>query len=586
MSRSRESLAVLLALLAACWLTADSARATIHDIDIVNFDFTPPGTVVSEGDTVRWTWVSGTHSTTSDIGAPKTWDSGVMAAAGQTFEIVITAEDGFGPFPYHCTPHIATMKDTLFYQAPTVQPMTTTLVESGFDRPVFATSPPGDLQRLFVLEQHTGLIKIYDMVGDSTYSTPFLDIGALITDGNEQGLLGLAFHPDYQSNGLFYINYTNTGGDTRVVRYQVSGDPNIADAGSDFLIINYTQPFANHNGGWIAFGPDDGYLYISAGDGGAGGDPNNNGQDSTTILGSILRIDVDGGSPYAIPGDNPFLLDPGQDEIWDYGVRNPWRCSFDRANGDFYIADVGQGDWEEINFEPGDSPGGVNYGWRLKEGTHCYNPTTNCDPLDLTTEPIHEYAHDPECSVTGGYVYRGCAIDGLPGTYFFADYCSGKVWSFRYDGNTMIDFQDRTTELGMGSFGIVSFAEDNYGELYILLQSGEIYKIIPDGMTDCNMNNIADSCEITFGVAADTNSNGIPDDCETQTFLCGDVNDDDLVNITDAVYLIQWIFNGGPDPMPLESADVNCDTIGNITDAVYIIQWIFNGGPDPCDGCP
>ncbi|MFH2057237.1 MAG: PQQ-dependent sugar dehydrogenase, partial [bacterium] len=275
------------------------------------------------------------------------------------------------------------------------------------------------------------------------------------------------------------------------------------------------------------------------------------------------------------------------DEVWDYGLRNPWRNSFDRATGDLYIGDVGQGDWEEISFHDAAAAGGINFGWRLKEATHCYNPATNCDLLGLTTDPIHEFPHDPECSVTGGYVYRGCAIDGLPGTYFVADYCSGKVWTFRYDGSTLIDFQDRTTELGMGNFGVVSFAEDTYGELYILMQSGEIYKIVPAaGITDCNLNNVSDSCEIAFGVAADNNSNWIPDQCETPDFLCGDANNDDIVNITDAVYLIQWIFNSGPDPDPLESADVNCDSIGNITDAVYIIQWIFNSGPDPCEACP
>ncbi|MFH2056741.1 MAG: PQQ-dependent sugar dehydrogenase, partial [bacterium] len=358
MNRPQTSIAVLLALFAVCWLTADIAHATIHDIDIVNFAFTPPNTVVSPGDTVRWTLQAGFHTSTSDIGAPKTWDSGTMSTVGQTFQIVFDEADGFGPFPYHCTIHAATMKDTLFFQPPAVPPLSTTLAESGFDRPVFATSPPEDYQRFFVLEQHTGLIKIYDILGDSTYNTPFLDISSELTGGNEQGLLGLAFHPDYENNGYFYLDYTDTNGDTRVVRYQVSGDPNIADAGSAFDILFIDQPFANHNGGWIAFGPNDGYLYISAGDGGSAGDPNNNGQDSTTTLGTILRLDVDGGSPYAIPGDNPFLLDPGADEVWDYGLRNPWRNSFDRATGDLYIGDVGQGDWEEISFHDAAAAGG------------------------------------------------------------------------------------------------------------------------------------------------------------------------------------------------------------------------------------
>jgi len=575
-----------LALLAGVMLLSASAFATIHDIDIVNFAFQPPKTMVSFGDTVRWTLQSGVHTTTSDVTSPKTWDSGTMSSVGQQFQIVFTEADGFGPFPYHCTIHSTTMKDTIFFQPPSVPSLTATPIIGGFDRPVWATSPPDDYQRLFVLEQHTGLVKIYDIDGDSVFSQPFLDVSGHISGGNEQGLLGLAFHPDYGSNGFFYVDLTNAAGDTRVVRYSVSANPDSADENSADTILSVDQPFANHNAGWIGFGPLDGYLYVTLGDGGSAGDPNGNGQNTNTLLASILRLDVDGGTPYAIPSDNPFAIAGGQPEIWDYGVRNPWRPSFDLGTGDLYIADVGQGEWEEIDFHEAGASGGINFGWNLKEGTHCYNPPTNCDPLGLTTEPFYEYPHGAECSITGGFVYRGCAIPGLDGTYFFADYCSGKVWSLRYDGSTMIDFQDRTTELGLTSGALTSFATDNYGEIYIIYQDGSIYKIeVAAGYPDCNMNNVNDSCEIAVGHAADDNSNGIPDQCEP-SFICGDANHDGVANITDAVHIIQWIFAGGPAPDPIEAGDCNCDDVPNITDAVYLIQWIFAGGPAPCEACP
>jgi glucose/arabinose dehydrogenase len=364
----------------------------------------------------------------------------------------------------------------------TVQ-LRTVRVASGLSRPVFVTSAPGDAFRLFIVEQKLGQIKI--LTGGVVLPTPFLDIGSLIaSSGNEQGLLGLAFHPNYSSNGYFFVNYTNTLGNTTVARYKVSDDPNQAEPDSQLVILNITQPYANHNGGMLAFGPNDGCLYIGTGDGGAGGDPGNRAQNDGELLGKMLRIDVDGGSPYGIPPDNPFVGtgDP-LDEIWAKGFRNPWRFSFDRVARDLFVTDVGESAYEEVDFQPSSSRGGENYGWRLMEGDHCYNPPTDCDPGGLSY-PIHEYSHggDPSrCAVVGGYVYRGESIPGLQGTYFFGDYCSGQIWSFRYDGENLTAFTDRTTELspasGMSIDQVSSFGEDSAGELYVVDLDGEIYKI-------------------------------------------------------------------------------------------------------------
>ncbi len=358
-------------------------------------------------------------------------------------------------------------------------------IASGLTRPVFVTAPPGDAIRLFVLEQYTAQIKI--LKGGVALATPFLDINSLVIDsGSERGLLGLAFHPDYQVNGYFYVNYTDNAGNTVVARYSVSGNPDVADLDSALILMTIPQPYANHNGGMLAFGPNDGYLYIGMGDGGSAGDPDNRAQNDGELLGKLLRIDVDSTQPYAIPPDNPYI-GPGDplDEIWAKGLRNPWRFSFDRLTGDLYIADVGQSAYEEIDFQPTLSTGGENYGWRLLEGAHCYNPPVNCDPGGLTY-PIHEYTHGGtpfRCSVTGGYVYRGSDIAGLQGTYFFADFCSGQIWSFRYDGFNLTSFTDRTAELNPGNGitidSIASFGEDGNGELYIVDLGGELFKLCP-----------------------------------------------------------------------------------------------------------
>jgi glucose/arabinose dehydrogenase len=361
--------------------------------------------------------------------------------------------------------------------------LTTTRVASGLELPLFVSSPPQNPGTLFILEQHTGKIKI--LRNGAVLPTPFLNIQDRVSNsGSERGLLGLAFHPDYSINGYFYVDYTNTAGNTVISRFHVSANPDIADPNSETILLPITQPFSNHNGGMLAFGPFDGYLYIGMGDGGSGGDPGNRAQNDNDLLGKILRIDVDNGPPYGIPPGNPYVGIQGKRaEIWAKGVRNPWRFSFDRQTGDLYIADVGQDAWEEIDFEPASSPGGVNYGWRLMEGEHCYNPSANCDQGGLTY-PIHEYSHSIGCSITGGYIYRGRIMPQVSGTYYFADYCSNQIWSFGYANDSVSNFTERTSELAPGgglSIGsISSFGEDGYGEIYITdLDGGEIFKIVP-----------------------------------------------------------------------------------------------------------
>lgn len=408
------------------------------------------------------------------------------------------------------------------------QTLTKQLVVSGLGNPIYVTSPPGDTSRLFVVQQN-GTINI--VKNGTLLATPFLNVGAgglgLISTGSERGLLGLAFHPNYASNGFFYINYTdNTGGDTVIRRYTVSANPDLADTGSAFDIVNeINQPQSNHNGGCIQFGPD-GKLYVGMGDGGnfndtgtghvAGG----NSQSGTQLLGKILRYDVDIAAPF-IPADNPFVGNPSVlDEIWHLGVRNPWRFSFDRLTGDMYIGDVGQDAREEISFQPA-GVGGLNYGWRCMEGFNCTGLSgCTCNAPSLTL-PIHEYNHSPGCvSVTGGYVYRGCEISGFDGTYIFADYCKRQVWTFDYDGVSVSNFQERTAEVvntGGPLSTISSFGEDALGELYITDSSGgRVYKLVEAGVTatDCNLNGIADACDIANGISQDTNTNGIPDECE------------------------------------------------------------------------
>ena len=347
------------------------------------------------------------------------------------------------------------------------------LVASGFISPVAARHAGDGSGRLFVIEQD-GRIMIVD--GGAVEPVPFLDIsGEVDSTGHEQGLLGIAFHPEYASNGLFFVNYTYDPGPgldrTRVSRFSVSGgDPNLADPTSEQVIIEVEQDFANHNGGDIHFGPD-GYLYIGMGDGGSGGDPNNRAQDLTSLLGKMLRIDIDSGGlgNYGIPPGNPFIGNPNaSDEIWAYGLRNPWRFSFDRFSGDLFIGDVGQNVWEEIDLQPAVGGGGENYGWSCMEGDDFpnFNP---CDGSPLSG-PILIYGHGPECSVTGGYLYRG-VIGGLQGKYTFGDYCSGRIWLAVPSGTGW-----SATEWADTSLNISSFGEDEGGEIYVVDLGGSVYR--------------------------------------------------------------------------------------------------------------
>jgi glucose/arabinose dehydrogenase len=367
---------------------------------------------------------------------------------------------------------------------------------TGLRNPLYVTTPPNDASRLFIVEQKTGQIRIFNQATQTLLTTPFLTIPSadLLSSGFEQGLLGLAFHPDYAVNGKFYVNYTAPGGgsagQTRLVEYQVSSDPNQAIP-TPRILLTINQPAQNHNGGWIGFGPDD-YLYWATGDGGGSGfQPGipsfaDNSRDITdNLLGKVLRLDVNGGDDYPadplrnyrIPGDNPFAGKEGDDEIWVYGLRNPWRCSFDLTTGDLYIADVGQDSREEINVQPALSLGGENYGWNVKEGTRVLQPGLNSPTL---VDPVYEYPHSEGASITGGYVYRG-SNRLLQGTYFFADFISERIWSFKYTGSGITGLTERTQEFtpNQGSINsIASFGQDANGNLYVVDLGGEIFQVM------------------------------------------------------------------------------------------------------------
>jgi glucose/arabinose dehydrogenase len=345
-------------------------------------------------------------------------------------------------------------------------------VTGGLEQPVAIAHAGDGSGRLFALEK-PGRIRIVQ--DGALREAPFLDIsGQVGSGGSEQGLLGLAFHPRYAQNGLFYVNYTDRDGNTVVARFSVSGDANRGDPGSQAVILRQEQPAGNHNGGHLAFGSD-GYLYIGLGDGGGAGDRYGNGQNGATFLGAMLRIDVDGGQPYAIPADNPFVGNAAvRDEIWAIGLRNPWRYSFDRRTGDLYIADVGQNVYEEIDFQPAGSGGGQNYGWPIMEGRHCYPDSAACQQQGLVL-PVFEYDHSQGCSVTGGYVYRGQAFPGLRGIYIFGDYCSGRLWGLVRDGSG----QWQAAQVGQVEGLLTSFGEDEAGELYVVdMSGGSLYRLV------------------------------------------------------------------------------------------------------------
>ena len=354
--------------------------------------------------------------------------------------------------------------------APTIE-----IVVTGLSSPVFVTAPPGDA-RLFVVEK-AGNIRIVE--NDTLVDTPFLDIRDLVLNQGEQGLLGMAFHPEYASNGLFYVSYTDKGGDSRLVEYQVSADPDVADDGTARPILEVSQPYTNHNGGMILFAPD-GYLMFGLGDGGSGGDPDENGQDTGSLLGSLLRIGVEGddfpsdsGRNYTIPADNPFVGRAGADEIWAYGLRNPWRFSIDAQDGLIYIGDVGQSAWEEVDVASIDAAG-LNYGWNSFEGNQCFDTGDGCDRTGKTF-PALAYGRSEGVAVTGGYVYRGTELPSLVGHYFYADYGRGVLRSFRYvDGQVYAErIWNELRNLG----SVSSFGVDNDGRLYMVNLTGELTRL-------------------------------------------------------------------------------------------------------------
>ena len=368
----------------------------------------------------------------------------------------------------------ATASASVSYAAATPLALALQEVAGGLDAPIFLTAPPGD-SRLFIVER-PGRIRV--LQNGSLLDTPFLDISALTATSGERGLLSMAFHPQYASNGYFFIYYTNLAGDIVIERRQVSaGNANVADPLSALTIMTIPHPmFSNHYGGLLSFGPD-GYLYAGTGDGGSAGDPPRNAQNTNVLLGKLLRLDVSNSSvaqPYAIPPGNPFATAGGRPEIWAYGLRNPWRYAFDVPAQLLYIADVGQANWEEVDVRPAGQAGN-NYGWNIMEGLHCYN-STSCNQAGLVL-PVIEYGHDAAggCSITGGYVYRGTALPELAGQYLYSDYCSGWLKSFIYSNGAA----SAVTDWGISNVGnILSFGQDAQNELYMLSGTGKVYRIV------------------------------------------------------------------------------------------------------------
>lgn len=341
-------------------------------------------------------------------------------------------------------------------------------VASGLEQPVYLTAPEGD-PRLFIVEQ-PGRIRIVE--NGKVLRAPFLDIAGKVRSGGEQGLLSVAFHPLYRSNGFIFVNYTDNNGDTRIERYTVSADRNAVDAASAKLILSIDQRYSNHQGGHNLFGPD-GMLYIGMGDGGSQGDPHGNGQNPNSLLAKLLRINVDRGDPYTIPAANPYAKGGGRGEIWAMGLRNPWRFAFDRVSGLLYIADVGGSRFEEIDVVPASTPG-INYGWNIMEGPSC-NRSLGCNQPGLQ-RPALSYPHKSSvCSVIGGFVYRGQKIPEIQGQYFYSDYCDSWLRSFGYADGKVTDQH----EWPVGRLGsVTSFGEDSQRELYITTSSGRVYRII------------------------------------------------------------------------------------------------------------
>ncbi len=462
------------------------------------------------------------------------------------------------------------------------------------DTPTDLTHAPGDFERLFVLEKSGRIVVIKD---GAVLANPFLDITSLVDDSTgETGLLGLAFHPDYQTNGLFYVYYTRDDDEmgameSVIIRYTVSGDPEIADAGSAQTVLVIQQPTHSHNGGWLDFGPND-LLHLSLGDGGGSFDPDDNAQNTETLLGSILRLDVDGDDfpadpdrNYAIPPGNPFVGVAGLDEIWMYGLRNPWRCSFDPTTGDFYIGDVGHALFEEINYVLAGTQGGQNFGWDCIEATNCtFEPTCDCEDLGLES-PLYEYPHPPAggTAIIGGVVYRGSEIPQLVGSYLFADRFH-HAWRLVHNGGEVAKVEEILLNAPPG-LGINSFGVDAAGEVYIcdgIGGIGEIYKIVADA--DCNDNGVPDVDDISNGTSGDCEPNGVPDECQFAGGTSVDCNsntvpDDCDIALGDSDDLNA---NGVPDEC---DPDCNANGVPDFTDIFEgdSTDINFNGIPDECE---
>jgi glucose/arabinose dehydrogenase len=399
----------------------------------------------------------------------------IAGVAGALVTLIATASPAFAAATAGDLPAPAAARVPA--AAPADAQIALSLRASSLSRPVFLTGADDGTSRLFIVEQ-TGRIRI--LKGSTVLSTPFLSLAGSVSGGFEQGLLGLAFHPNYETNRKLYVNFTNKAGNTVIREYRASAtNLNVVDTSTARRILKIDQPFANHNGGMLAFGRD-GYLYMGMGDGGSSGDPGNRAQSINTLLGKMLRIDVNGRTAtkaYRIPKSNPYVGRSGLNEIWQIGLRNPWRWSFDRSNGNLWIGDVGQGKWEEVDRATRTSSGpgrGINWGWRVLEGSHCYNPSTGCSTSGKTP-PIAEYDHAAgRCSITGGYVYRGSAIPALVGGYVFGDYCSGEIWVIPATAagpatpSLLLD-----TNLQISSFG-----ENRNGELFVVDHGGRIYVIV------------------------------------------------------------------------------------------------------------
>lgn len=368
---------------------------------------------------------------------------------------------------HRATDPVTTAQPTAF--VPGNVNLTFTRVARGLSKPVFVTHSGDDSGALFIVEQ-TGRIRV--MRSGVLLATPFLDLRSKVSNGSERGLLGLAFHPDYKTNGKFYVNYTNKAGATVVAEYYRSATNSSRAGTKTKTILKIAQPYANHNGGMIAFGPDN-YLYIGMGDGGSAGDPGNRAQNTNNLLGKMLRLNVNSKRAFNIPPSNPYVGRAGHDLVWSVGLRNPWRFSFDRANGDLWIGDVGQNRVEEINHVAGATRGrGANYGWRQVEGNRCYKPATGCR-LSGKTMPVAVYGHSGNCSVTGGYVYRGTTFPDLDGAYLYGDFCSGRIWGLDAAGprgQSPVLLKD--TALMISSFG-----EDQAGNVYVVDLAGSVYRI-------------------------------------------------------------------------------------------------------------